>query len=178
MSIKRRSTSPSLTGNRQRPSAVAYGRSRRPSRSTPSVENSSPSPRGGGPSEPTQVANPSAAAKPAVHPIARMSRLVLIAGSPPRLPALDFDHAGSGPAETIRPVHVLHICLRQHVAARRNSAHHIGHAEHRLVARAALEGGAEPVIAKLRVFRLHRVFDPRQSSGVAGGYEPRVVDLE
>src|SRR5262249_9136658 len=48
--MRRGSTLSRVAGSRQRPSGVAYGRSRFPSRSTNSVEKASPSPTGAGPS--------------------------------------------------------------------------------------------------------------------------------
>ena len=90
----------------------------------------------------------------------------------------DLDRAGAGAAEAVGTVHVLDIGLRQHVAARRHRAHHVGDREHRLVALVALERRAEPVVAELRVHRRRGVLDPRQRAGVARRHQPRIVDLE
>ena len=46
------------------------------------------------------------------------------------------------------------------------------------IARLAVEGRAEAVVAELGVHRLLRVLDPGQRAGVAGGDQPRIVDLE
>src|SRR5262245_29920101 len=80
------------------------------------------------------------------------------AGSLPRLslmqPSLrrrDLDRAGGGAAETVGPVHVLHIGLRMDVAAGRHGAHHIGDGEDRWIAALALERGAEAVVTELGV---------------------------
>src|SRR5262249_28277653 len=70
------------------------------------------------------------------------------------------DRAGRGAAETVGPVHVLHIGLRMDVAAGRDRAHHIGDREHRRIAALALERGAEAVVAELGAYRLRRVLDP------------------
>src|SRR5262249_56703790 len=59
------------------------------------------------------------------------------------------DRAGRGAAETVGPVHVLHIGLRMDVASGRDRAHHIGDSEHRRIAALALERGAEAVVADL-----------------------------
>src|SRR5262245_13154572 len=91
---------------------------------------------------------------------------------------LDLHRAGGGAAEAVGPVHVLHIGLRQHVAAGRHRAHHVGDRKHRRIAGLAVERSAEPVVAEFGVRRLHGVLDPRKGAGVAGGDEARIVDLE
>src|SRR5215475_8749817 len=100
--------------------------------------------------------------------------------APPRS-LLRGDHleaAGAGSAEAIRPVHVLHVGLRQHVLAGRDRAHHVGDGEHRIVLVAAVERGAEAVVAELRVDWLLAVLDPAERAGIARRDEMRVVDLE
>src|SRR5262249_49282814 len=218
-------------GSRQRPSGVAYGRSRFPSRSTTSVEKASPSPTGVGPSATIHQAAAAASATVTIDRAARLKRnrrrklggLPLPGGGggrvrglgsqtvgepvtpspgglrPPTSPLRGevqtervaaqslialllrrrhIDRAGRGAAEAIGPVHVLHVGLWVDVAAGRDRAHHVGDREHRRIAALALERGAEAVVAEFRARRLLRVLDPAERAGIAGGDEPRIVDLE
>src|SRR4051812_22242621 len=117
---------------------------------------------GTGPSDRTHHAPPATATNAAVAVTARMMRAGFIA-----LLRRYLDGAGGGASEAIRPVHVLDIGLRQHVAARRHRAHHIGHREYRRVLRPPLERRAEPLVAEFRIRRLLGVFDPRQRASLA-----------
>src|SRR5436190_5156967 len=148
MAMKRGSTSLTVAGSRQRPSAVAYGRSSRPLRSSTCVETPISATPGSGGRLRTYQAPVSTAAIATLPAVARMMRTRVIASL-----ARDFDDAGLGAAEAIGPVHVLDMSLRKHVAARRHRPHHVGHRKHRGILGPALEGRAEAIVAELRMHR-------------------------
>src|SRR5262245_8544835 len=97
-----------------------------------------PPPKGGRERWDTGVRN----AKPA---LARLSFCIAFTSSR----RCHLNRAGSGATKAIRPIHVLHIGLRMHIAAGRNRADHIGHREYRAIGAFAIEGSRKAIVAEL-----------------------------
>ncbi len=89
-----------------------------------------------------------------------------------------LDRAERRAAEAVGAVHVFRRRRRIDVEPRRDSAHDIGDAEERRLARLAVESGDEAVVAIFRMHRIDILLQPREGVDRAAVEQGRVVDLE
>ena len=97
---------------------------------------------------------------------------------PPYFAAPTVTLPGGGPPEPRRPVHVLHGGARMDVGPGGDRPDRVGHGEEGRLARVAVVGRHEPVVAELGMDRLHVGFGEGQPLERVGVEELRVVDLQ